>query len=211
VPVRGLKSVRSPLAASGGADAEGPNELRERAPASALSLGRAVSLADFEAMARGYAGIINAASAWSWDEQRQRAGVSLWVISDGGDPSLALRNFLAARALPGLSITVLPAVPAAISSVQIALCIAEGYASELVLEAARMALFDADAGFLAAANQRIGLALFRSELSAVLHAVAGVAGVSSIHIDGLAMAEALSPGEGGWFDLEDVTHLSVAP
>jgi predicted phage baseplate assembly protein len=211
VPVRHLKSVRSPLAAHGGADAEGPDELRERAPASALSLGRAVSLADFEAMARGYAGVVNAASAWSWDEQRQRAGVSLWVISDGGDLSTDLRNFLAARALPGLSISVVPAVPAAIGSVQIALCIESGFAADAVLEAARLALFDEDTGFLAAARQRIGIALFRSELSAVLHAVAGVAGVSSIHIDGVAMAEAISPGEGGWFDLEAITHLSVGP
>ena len=209
LPVRGLKSVRSPLAAFGGADAEGPEELRERAPASALTLSRAVSLADFEAMARGYAGIVNAASAWSWDEQRQRAGVKLWVISDGGDPSLELRNYLAARALPGLSISVVAAVPAAIAGLQIALCLAEGHAPDAVLGAARLALFDDATGLLSPVRQRIGAALFRSELAAALHTVAGVASVASIHVDGLPMPHALSPGAGGWFDLEDLTSLSA--
>ena len=50
-PVPGLTSVRNPVAAAGGADAEGPDSLRTSAPKSALLLGRAVSIQDMEAVA----------------------------------------------------------------------------------------------------------------------------------------------------------------
>ena len=44
-PTKGLLSVIGPVPARGGADAETADELRTSAPASALTLGRAVSLA----------------------------------------------------------------------------------------------------------------------------------------------------------------------
>ena len=106
VPVRGLASVRAPLPAVGGADAETAEELRTEAPKSALTLGRAVSLADFEALARGYPGVLNVSAGWGWDSRRQRAAVKLWIIADGGDPGADLVNWLAAQAAIGLSISV---------------------------------------------------------------------------------------------------------
>ena len=59
--------------------------MRVAAPRSALTLGRAVSLDDFEALARGFPGVVNAAAAWAFDGRLQRATVKVWIISDGGD------------------------------------------------------------------------------------------------------------------------------
>jgi hypothetical protein len=208
VPIRGLGSVRAPLAASGGADAEHADELRSGATASALTLGRAVSLADFEALARGYAGVLNASAAWAWDERRQRACVKLWVITDGGDPSTALRGWLSARAVPDLQIAVERAQPAAVSSLSIALQIDARFEPADVRLRARTALFDAPQALLSPKHQRIGAALFRSALSHALHQVAGVAGVNAILFDGLPMPQALAPGQGRWFDLAAGTTVN---
>ncbi|MGZ8312952.1 MAG: hypothetical protein ACXWUR_12885, partial [Allosphingosinicella sp.] len=57
--VKRLAAVQGPLPATGGADAESAESLRTSAPAGALTLGRAVSLADFEALARSFSGVVN--------------------------------------------------------------------------------------------------------------------------------------------------------
>ena len=67
----------NPLPARGGADAESGAALRVAAPRSALTLGRAVSLDDFEALARGFPGVVNAAAAWAFDGRLQRATVKV--------------------------------------------------------------------------------------------------------------------------------------
>src|SRR4029453_6836230 len=53
-PVAGLRRVVNPVAAGGGADADQPKDVRRNAPNSALLLGRAVSIPDFEALAREF-------------------------------------------------------------------------------------------------------------------------------------------------------------
>src|SRR5204863_403272 len=105
-PVKGLRAVVNPLPARGGADAESGALLRIAAPRSALTLGRAVSLDDFEALARGFPGVVNAAAAWAFDGRLQRATVKIWIISDGGDPSSDLRASLRANADPQVPIVV---------------------------------------------------------------------------------------------------------
>jgi len=208
VPVAGLKSVRGPLPATGGADAETGAELRSTAPASALTLGRAVSLQDFEALARGFPGVLNASAAWVWDEQRQRAAVKLWIIPDGGDPAASLRGWLAAQAVPDLVIAVEAAAPAAASTLAISLDTDAAFDAALVTEAARTALLDPEDGLLAPRNQRIGGVLFRSVLSHRLHQVPGVVAVAAILLDGAPMPAGIAAGQGHWFDLDAGTTVS---
>lgn len=207
VPVRGLAVVRGPLPAVGGADAESADSLRTAAPAAALTLGRAVSLADFEALARSYAGVLNASAAWAWDQGRQRACVKLWVIAEGGDPSAALRLWLAARAVADLQIVVVAARKASATQLSISLQVDPRHSLDLARERARAALFDPQQGLLSPRRQRIGAALFRSALSLALHEVAGVQAVRDILIDGLPMPRAIAPGDGCWFDFSQI-HLS---
>src|SRR5262249_6405556 len=99
-PVEGLRRGADPVAAGGGADADQPKDIRKNAPNSALILGRAVSIADFEALAREFGGVINAHAEWAWDESCQRAVVTVWFISDGGDIAKELRAFLIGQADP---------------------------------------------------------------------------------------------------------------
>src|SRR5204862_6821622 len=51
---RDQKTVVGPLPAQGGSDPESLDEMRTAAPRSALTMGRAVSIADFEALARSF-------------------------------------------------------------------------------------------------------------------------------------------------------------
>ena len=78
-PVEGLRRVVNPVAAGGGADADQPKDIRKNAPNSALILGRAVSVPDFEALAREFGGVINAHVEWAWDESCQRAVVLVCI------------------------------------------------------------------------------------------------------------------------------------
>lgn len=199
-PARGLARVAGPLAAYGGADAEKADELRAAAPTAMLSLGRAVSIADFEAMARGYSGIANAAVAYSWDAVRHEATILVWIISDGGDVSGSLAQFLAARAVPGLAIRVVNALPVVVPVFDITVDAAEGHAPDAVREAVRIALFDPAAGWLCARRIAISAPLFRSHLLAAIHAVAGVKSVRSIAIQSGEMPKAMTLAEGQYFD-----------
>ena len=112
-PVVGLRGARNPLAAFGGADAEGPLEVASRGPGSALLLGRVVSLIDFETAALERSGVRAARAAWRWDEQGQRPAVVLRYL---GDAQLAPSIRAALRALAEedapIAVLVSPAQPA---------------------------------------------------------------------------------------------------
>lgn len=60
----GLKAALNPVAASGGADAETRDAIRDNAPVSVLTLGRAVSVRDYADFARSFAGIAKSHSLW---------------------------------------------------------------------------------------------------------------------------------------------------
>jgi predicted phage baseplate assembly protein len=197
-PVKGLKTVVNPLPASGGADAEGPDQLRTAAPRSALTLGRAVSVDDFEALARGFPGVINAAAAWAFDGRLQRASVKVWIIADAGDPSADLRANLRANADPQVPIVVGLATPQPLA-LSVALEIDNRFDTETVRAACSAALVDPVAGLLAPANVQIGRTLFRSEIAARLFGADGVLGATLL-LGGAPAPVALLPGEGNYPD-----------
>ena len=198
-PVKGLARAASPVPFEGGADAATPAEIRTAAPRSALTLGRVVSPQDFEAVARDFAGVLNATVSWAWDGRRQRAVVKLWLVADQGDPADALAATLLAQAVPGTTVVVVPAV-ALPRSFTADIDIDGTYPAEETRLAAEAALFDAETGLLAPRNVTIGGTLFRSVIVARRHAVPGVVGVRALRVDGAAMDWAVSPGEGAYFD-----------
>jgi hypothetical protein len=203
-PARGLTRVVGPLGPYGGADAEAAAEMRTAAPSAMLSLGRAVSVADFEAMVRGYSGIANAAVAYSWDEARHEAGIMVWIIGSAGDVSAALAAFLGDRAVPGLLVRVANAVPVQVSRFDVTVKTAQGHSAETVREAVRVALFDPLAGLFSTARIGISQPLFRSKVLAAIHAVPGVEAVTSIITPAGEMPKAMTLAEGQYFDL--LTH-----
>jgi predicted phage baseplate assembly protein len=80
----GVKQVLNPLGAEGGADPEPPEQVRSNAPNTVRTFGRIVSLRDFEAAARQYAGIAKARAEQTWNGEEQV--VQLTVARDRGAP-----------------------------------------------------------------------------------------------------------------------------
>jgi hypothetical protein len=79
---QGLQSVTNPAAATGGADPSSPAEARQSAPRPTLTLGRVVSLEDYQNFALNMPGIALAVATWTWFGTTR--GVFLTVAGAGG-------------------------------------------------------------------------------------------------------------------------------
>ncbi len=94
----GVSGVNNPLATTGGQDAQSAEDLRANAPLSVLTLGRAVSITDYQNFAATFAGIAKANAIWI--PSGAYRGVFLTVAGAGGaalppgNPTLA--NLVAA-------------------------------------------------------------------------------------------------------------------
>ncbi|VWX57047.1 putative baseplate assembly protein [Burkholderiales bacterium 8X] len=80
----GLKSVSNPLAAAGGTDPEGADAARQSIPLVTRTLGRAVSLLDYEDFARAFSGIAKASAAVL--QLPAGATVAITLAAPGGEP-----------------------------------------------------------------------------------------------------------------------------
>lgn len=90
----GVRDVLNPLSASGGENSESLELARLNAPLEILTLGRIVSLKDYEDFARAYAGIAKAVAVWVWDGRRKE--VTVIAAGPNGEPiSLKTANSLA--------------------------------------------------------------------------------------------------------------------
>ncbi|MBE9066447.1 putative baseplate assembly protein [Leptolyngbya cf. ectocarpi LEGE 11479] len=208
-PFKGLRRVVNPVAAVGGADSDRPEDIRLNAPTSALTLGRAVSIQDFEALAREFGGVVNAQAGWAWDESRQGAVVKVWFIADGTNPDFvqALTDSLLSQADPTTPLTVCPAV-AQPSNLVIDVSLDPRFSRDLVLEEIRQALVNEATGLFALTNIPIGRPLFRSQIFATVLAVEGACGVSAITLDGVPVPFAITAAEGRYRDL--FSKLAIA-
>jgi hypothetical protein len=201
-PVAGLRQVFNPVAAGGGADADQPKDLRRNAPNSALLLGRAVSVVDFEALAREFGGVVNAHVEWAWDETSQGAAVKVWFISDGGDIAQALRAFLIGQADPNTPL-VAEAAKAQPSQLIIDLEIDSRFNTQLVIEQVKKTLSNPDTGILALENIPIGCPLFRSRIFDAVLAVEGTRSVRAMTVDGKPAPFVITVAQGGYRDFLD--------
>jgi hypothetical protein len=105
-----VDQVRQPLPASGGNDMEGVESLRENAPATLLTLERAVSLDDFTYLA------MSQSSVWQARAFSRPAGlgrnekIEVVVVPAGGGNlgalAITLANFLLTHAVPGLELSI---------------------------------------------------------------------------------------------------------
>jgi hypothetical protein len=177
-PVKGLTGVRSPLAATGGDDAESADGLRTYAPQSALLLGRAISLADMQAVAAGVPGVRAATVEWRWNQTRQRPVVQVWYIGDAAiktEVGQKLRR-LSDPTTP-IAVEVATPIPLGLS---LDVEIDERYLDTLVLPQIRAALLHPDTGLLAPERVGIGQPLFRSRIFEAVNTIAGVVSVRGI-------------------------------
>jgi hypothetical protein len=79
---QGLQNVTNPSAATGGADPASPADAQQSAPLPTVTLGRVVSLEDYQNFALGFAGIAMALATWTWFGNVR--GILLTLAGEGG-------------------------------------------------------------------------------------------------------------------------------
>jgi predicted phage baseplate assembly protein len=209
-PAVGLRRVVNPVAAGGGADADQPKDVRRNAPASALLLGRAVSVPDFEALAREFGGVINAHAEWAWDETQQSAVVKVPFISDGGDIASKLRAFLIGFADPNTPLVAIEAKPQP-SLMVIDLEVDPRFNGKTVAAQAIQALTNVDTGLLAKQNIPIGQPLFRSRIFDAVLSIEGARSVRVMTVDGQPSPFAITVAADRYRDFLETLTVEGAP
>lgn len=203
--IPGVSRLVAPLEARGGADAEPSDAVRENAPRAVAAVsGRAVSVDDYAALTNGHPGVLAAQVQWIWVPGAQRAGVAAWIVSDGGDVSAELADVLRQAGDPLVPVWVGAAV-ASVHALTIEIVADPAYVAADVCAAVAAALEDPRTGLLAPARAAIGGALFRSRIAQAVAAVAGVADVRRILVDGADMPVALATAAGQYLSF----NLSV--
>jgi Baseplate J-like protein len=169
-----VDKVRQPMAATGGNDMEGVESLRENAPATLLTLERAVSLADFFFLAMSQSSVWQARAFSRPTGLGRSQKVDVVVVPAGGGElgslGATLTRFLLNHAIPGVEVTVLPYQEATFSLEVLLTVDAEQFIPEEVVAAVEKAL----QGVFSLQKRGLGQDLFLSEVYAVVEAVAGV-------------------------------------
>jgi hypothetical protein len=170
-----LEAVAQPIESSGGADRESNADLRGKAPATLLTLGRAVSLDDFSQLARGHSSVWQARAFRRPPGLGQRERIEVVVMAAGGGaPSAALKgelhDFLLARAQPGVALSVSDYQRVGFRLGVTIRVRSAAFDKQAVKDAVLAALC---AAFGEAARQ-LGQTLYRGEVYRVVDAVAGV-------------------------------------
>ncbi|MDB2438582.1 hypothetical protein N9W89_07675 [Hellea sp.] len=80
----GIRAVTNPLPAFGGSQAENREQARKNVPVKSLTLGRIVSLNDYQNFARSFTGIAKAHASWGWKQENRIACVT--VAAEDGQP-----------------------------------------------------------------------------------------------------------------------------
>jgi hypothetical protein len=173
----GVKGVTNPNAAAGAADREQLADARRNAPLTVLTLGRIVSLRDYEDFASAFSGIGKALATWTWFGEKQ--GVFVTIAGAGGaeveeDSKLGVNLMTAMRESGD------PRVPLQIKTYQprffrlsATLSIHPDYLSEIVLAAVEQKLRDTYSFEARAFGQPVHL----SEVIGVMQNVEGVVAV----------------------------------
>ena len=178
-PQPGIAGVRNPVPVAGGADPDLPSALRRNGPASTLTLGRAVSAADYEAVAVRTPGVDRASAVWAFNPAEQRPVITVYAGDTQAAAGLA-RVALAASGDPNRPVTVTAASPIRLQ-LGCTLIVAAGRPLAAVAAAAAAALLDPDTGLFSPARMAIGQVLYRSQLDAVL-SVPGVLAVTGLQV-----------------------------
>jgi hypothetical protein len=204
----GLKSVTNPIAAEGGSDPESLSQARTNAPATVRTLGRIVSLSDFEDAARSYAGIAKAKADWQWDGMEQAvlltvAGDDGAAIEAGGTTHSDLVADLDSRRDPHRKLTVTSYV-----SVPVKITAAIRVASDLDEETVQAAALGALEEYLAFDNLDLGQSIHLSDVMRVLQSVEGV---EAVDVDALQYKDTSDRTSHGAAAQAVLAHLPIFP
>jgi hypothetical protein len=174
----GVSGVTNPQAATGGQDAQSVEDIRTNAPLSVLTLGRAVSLADYQNFAATYPGIAKAAAMWV--PSGPYRGIWLTVAASGGTQLLPtsqtwsnLITSLESYGNPNVAVNVQSFYETTFGfSANI---LYDPAYSQPAVEAAVMTLLQTTYSF---ANRTFGQGVYADEIAALIQGVTGVIAVN---------------------------------
>lgn len=169
-----VDGVLQPSAATGGGEIESATSLRENAPASVLALDRAVSVADFAALAQRLASVWQAKSFALPDQPGATDRVEVVLVPAGGgdlgDLANSVTTYLQSCTRPGVQVIV-SRYQALLLYLEITLRVdSSAYDPDLVAANVLSALVDA----FSLENARLGAPLYLSRAFQVVEAVEGV-------------------------------------
>ncbi|MGI9102241.1 MAG: putative baseplate assembly protein [Terriglobales bacterium] len=186
----GVRGATNPAATEGADDPERLEDARQNATLTIKSLGRAVSLQDYEDFARAFAGIGKAMASWTWTGEERIvlltvAGANGAAIDPEGPLYKNLQAALAAGSEPWVTVKMSPHDPLTFRVTGTVAVDAEYDAKEVArnVEAALRSTFSF-------ANRQFGQPVHKSE---VIAAIQMVEGVVSVDLTALYRSDA-SPG-----------------
>lgn len=198
----GLQSVVNPVAVAGGSDPDPASLIRQYAPRSVLTFGRAVSVFDYQAIAAGASGVSMASAQWSWDSANQRAGVVVYVAGQPGIVA-SVQMLLTASGDPNRPVIVRSATQIPVT-LTLQLVVLAGVDIPTLESAVTTALCDPSTGVFSPPQIAVGQALFDSNIEAALQVIPGVIAVAaSTFATGTSVdpGPLHVPGEGCFFSL----------
>jgi predicted phage baseplate assembly protein len=191
---QGLSSVTNPAAASGGADPATAAQARASAPLPTLTIGRVVSLEDYQNYALGFAGIGMALASWTWLGEVR--GVFLTVAGTGGavlsagDPVLgALAGAIRLGGDPNVPLQIASYRPVPFTFSAGVVVETASYAPPAVLAQVWQDL----AAAFAFGRRQLGQGVAASEITGIIQQVPGV---TAVRLQALAASGAAAAGPG---------------
>jgi hypothetical protein len=194
----GVSGVTNPMPATGGQDPQTVAGIQANAPLSVITLGRAVSITDYQIFAATFPGIAKATALWIPNGYYR--GVFITVAASNGaaltPPNLTLANLQGALTAYGN-----PAIAVQIASFWETLF---GFEADIAynpaysvdaVNTAVMALLNSTYGF---ANRSFGQGVSGDELAALIQGVAGVVAVNVTHVKVVATSSAGDLGSAGY-------------
>lgn len=174
----GVKDVTNPSVPDGAADAEKLAEARSNAPLTVLTLGRTVSLRDYEDFARAFSGIDKALATWTWFGEKRGvfvtvAGSQGAEVTDDSQLHLHLLNAIKAAGDPQVHVVVKSYQPR-VFRVAAAVKIAPDFLPEIVLTAVDRKLRDT----FSFARRAFGQPVHLSEVIGAMQSVPGALAVN---------------------------------
>ena len=171
------QDITAPIASSGGAQKETSSSMRESAPATVLSLGRAVSIDDFTHLAAHHSMVWQAKAFEKMPDRPARMQIQVVIVAAGGstfsngsDTASLIQNFLKKHALPDTPISVVSYQPL-LMQLKLSIMVDETAFDKDVVKAAVFSRLQQN---LQLKQRKLGQALFRSDIIALLEQVEGV-------------------------------------
>lgn len=170
-----VDKIIQPIATAGGNDMEAAESMRDNAPASVLTLERAVSLSDFTHLTMSNSSVWQARAFRVQPGRGRKEQIQVAVVPSGGGSLGSLQQdlaaFLASHALPAVQIAIIP-FQSLIFDLNVTLrVVTEQFDADFVAQEVKQSLLDS----FSLQQRKLGEPLYRSELFQAIEAVQGVA------------------------------------